>query len=91
MADVEMKALEEKKDEEKEEIVSPPSPVAEIKSNAALIERTVSTLEPRFTHRVLRTLTTLRKKLDDKVLYDAVSEVYPAGALLLFSRSSSLI
>lgn len=81
MADVEMKPLEEKKEEEKEEETPPPSPVTEIKSNAGLIERAVSTLEPRFTHRVLRTLTALRKKLNDKVLYDAVSEVYPAGAL----------
>ncbi|EIM88919.1 diphenol oxidase-A2 [Stereum hirsutum FP-91666 SS1] len=78
MADVEMKPLEEKKEEEKEEEVPPPSPVAEIKSNAGLIERAVSTLEPRFTHRVLRTLTSLRKKLDDRVLYEAVSEIYPA-------------
>lgn len=80
MADVEMKPLEEKKEEEKEEEVPPPSPVAEIKSNAGLIERAVSTLEPRFTHRVLRTLTSLRKKLDDRVIYEAVSEIYPAGA-----------
>lgn len=86
MADVEMKALEEKKEEEreKEEVAPPPSPVAEIKSNAGLIERAVNTLEPRFTHRVLRTLTALRKKLDDKVLYDAITEVYPAGACSLF-------
>ncbi|THH04071.1 hypothetical protein EW146_g10272, partial [Bondarzewia mesenterica] len=85
MADVEMKPadekakVEEKKDEKdaKETPPAPPSPVAEIKSNAALIERAVSTMEPRFTHRVLRTLTALRKRLDYKVLHDAVVEVFP--------------
>ncbi|THH08392.1 hypothetical protein EW146_g9007 [Bondarzewia mesenterica] len=85
MADVEMKPadekakVEEKKDENdaKETPPAPPSPAAEIKSNAALIERAVSTMEPRFTHRVLRTLTALRKRLDYKVLHDAVVEVFP--------------
>lgn len=57
----------------------PPTPVAEIKSNAALIERAVSTLEPRFTHRVLRSLTTLRKRLDAAVLKEAVTALYPKG------------
>jgi hypothetical protein len=91
MADIEMKPAEEKtkgeeKDEKKEEgkkeeTKPPPSPVADIKSNIALIERAVSTLEPRFTHRVLRTLTSLRKRIDDKVLRDAIEELYPKGEL----------
>ena len=59
--------------------VAPLSPTAEIKANVAFIERGVSTLEPRFTHRVLRTLTSLRKKLNWKVLRDAIEGVYPAG------------
>ncbi|TFL04701.1 PCI domain-containing protein [Pterulicium gracile] len=54
----------------------PPTPVAEIKSNVALLERAVTTLEPRFTHRVLRSLNTLRKRLDDTVLRNAVTELY---------------
>jgi hypothetical protein len=98
MADVEMKPAEEKikddkkeekKDEKKEEgkkeeTKPPPSPVADIKSNIALIERAVSTLEPRFTHRVLRTLTSLRKRIDDKVLRDAIEELYPKGEFFVF-------
>jgi len=83
MADVEMKPVDEEKKEEegtkddaKEQTTPPLTPVAEIKSNVALIERAVATLEPRFTHRVLRTLGALRKKLDDSVLRDAISEVY---------------
>ncbi|PBK68917.1 diphenol oxidase-A2 [Armillaria solidipes] len=91
MADVEMKPAdikpndeekkeekadknEEKKEEPKKE---PESPVTEIKSNAALIEKAVATLEPRFTHRVLRTLAALRKRLDDSVLRKVIEEVYP--------------
>jgi 26S proteasome regulatory subunit N3 len=57
----------------------PPTPSAEIKNNAALIERAVSTLEPRFTHRVLRGLTQLRKRLDTTVLKEATTALYPKG------------
>jgi 26S proteasome regulatory subunit N3 len=80
MADVEMKD-EKTKVDTKDDVAPPPqSPVSEIKSNVALIERAVSTLEPRFTIRVLRSLTALRKRLDEKALCDAVSEVYAHGA-----------
>ena len=81
MADVEMKPADVKKEEkpEAEKKPVPPTPVAEIKANVVLIERAVSTLEPRFTHRVLRSLAHLRKKLDDKVLRDAISQVYTTG------------
>jgi hypothetical protein len=92
MADVEMKPAEKTKDDnkkdgkkeedKKEDNKPPPSPVADIKSNIALIERAVSTFEPRFTHRVLRTLTSLRKRIDDKVLRDAIEELYLKGELL---------
>jgi 26S proteasome regulatory subunit N3 len=79
MADVEMKDAKSKADA-KDDVATPPlSPVSEIKSNVTLIERAVSTLEPRFTIRVLRSLTALRKRLDDKALCDAISEVYPQG------------
>jgi len=83
MTDVEMKPAEDKttdEQKEKESTPPPPTPLAEIKSNVALIERAVSTLEPRFTQRVLRSLTALRKRLDFKVLHDAITEVYPKGA-----------
>jgi len=62
------------------------APTVEIKANIALIERAVAELEPRFTHRVLRSLTALRKRIDNKVLQDAIKENYPAGAcfILLF-------
>jgi 26S proteasome regulatory subunit N3 len=87
MADVEMKDAKSKSDA-KDDIATPPlSPVSEIKSNVTLIERAVSTLEPRFTIRVLRSLTALRKRLDDKALCDAISEIYPQDSQV---RSSLL-
>ncbi|KAJ7686630.1 diphenol oxidase-A2 [Mycena rosella] len=86
MPDVEMKPADkkddkkdEKKDDKKKEEEPPkppPTPVQEIKFNVVLIERAVATLEPRFAHRVLRTLTTLRKRLDETVLRNAVEEVF---------------
>ncbi|KIJ55459.1 hypothetical protein M422DRAFT_57875 [Sphaerobolus stellatus SS14] len=54
----------------------PLTPVEEIKSNIALIGRAVTTLEPRFTHKVLRSLTNLRRKVDERVLRDVIGEVY---------------
>ena len=88
MADVEMKPTDESKKEEKtdskksedakeEPKKQPPSVPEEIKTNIALIERAVSTFEPRFTLRVLRTLASLRKRLNDKVLIEAIELVYP--------------
>lgn len=82
MADIEMKATNIKKDEKgKEETVKhvPLTPVAEIKANIVLIERAVSTLEPRFTHRVLRTLTALRKRIDATVLRAVIEQIYTRG------------
>src|ERR1700742_4293831 len=75
---------EEKKEEESKP--TPPTPVQEIKSNIALLERAVSTLEPRFTHRVLRTLAALRKRIDSVVLRAAVHEVYKKGKGTAMSR-----
>ncbi|CAE6460226.1 unnamed protein product [Rhizoctonia solani] len=59
---------------------APPAPIsvsAEIKANLALLDRAVSTVEPRFTVRVLRNLTGLRKKLNADHLREAVSSAYP--------------
>ncbi|KAF9485021.1 PCI-domain-containing protein [Pholiota conissans] len=82
MPDVEMKPAEAKPSTEKSAAEQKPAPVpvsplVEIKSNVALIDRAVSTLEPRFIHRVLRTLTALRKRLDDSVLRNAIDAIYP--------------
>jgi 26S proteasome regulatory subunit N3 len=77
--DEEKKSEETKPEEPKKE---PPSVQAEIKSNAILIDRAVSTLEPRYTLRVLRTLAALRKRLNAKALAEAVEAIYPASTCL---------
>jgi len=86
MPDVEMKPDEKKsevkkddKEEEKKETPIPIPPETEIKNNAVLIDRTVSTLEPRFTYRVLRTLTALRKRINAAVLQTAIESIYIKG------------
>ena len=88
MPDVEMKPTEDKssnkKNEEDKKPSPPPSPLTEIKNNVALLERAVSTLEPRFTHRVLRTLTALRKRINDTVLRDAIELAYAKGDSVLY-------
>ncbi|KAG8757396.1 26S proteasome non-ATPase regulatory subunit [Serendipita sp. 396] len=50
------------------------TPVQEIKANVALIQRGVSSMEPRFAHRVLRGLTGLRKVLNSQVIAQAIEE-----------------
>jgi 26S proteasome regulatory subunit N3 len=82
MEDVEMKATEEETKQEQSEQPKEAGqlkPAAEILANLALVDRAVSTLEPRYTHRVLRSLTSLRKKLDGKVLRDSIQQAYPPG------------
>jgi len=95
MADVEMKPAdtahgkpEDKKDDK--EPTPPPTPAAELKANITLIEKAVSSLEPRFTHRVLRSFTALRKKLDDAVLREVIQGAYPADSSVKASLLSWL-
>lgn len=56
---------------------------AEILNNITLIGRAVATAEPRFTTRVLRTLTHLRKKLTKPALKDALDRAFPKGCTSL--------
>ncbi|KAL0959967.1 hypothetical protein HGRIS_011630 [Hohenbuehelia grisea] len=77
MPDVEKPTNGDKKDVKKPEARTPPPPTQEIKTNILLLERAVATLEPRFTHRVLRSLAALRKRIDNKVLRTAIEEAYP--------------
>lgn len=98
MPDVNMvKAIDKKedKDDKKEEKKVEPKPVPltptqEIKANVALIERAITDLEPRFTLRVLRSLTALRKRINDKVLRDAIEENYPKDSAVKDSLLSWL-
>ncbi|WVR07220.1 hypothetical protein IAU60_004261 [Kwoniella sp. DSM 27419] len=52
----------------------------EILNNITLIGRAVTTIEPRFTIRVLRTLTTLRKKLNKEALKSVLDQAFPKGS-----------
>lgn len=70
-----MKSTDEKKTEKKEEAPPPkPTLLQEIKGNVQLIERGVASMEPRFAHRVLRTLTALRKRLNADVLRAVIED-----------------
>jgi len=73
------KKKETPKEAEKTEEAPPPVPIsvgAEIKANLALLDRAVSTVEPRFTIRVLRNLNGLRKKLNAENLREAILGLY---------------
>ncbi|WWC89523.1 uncharacterized protein L201_004447 [Kwoniella dendrophila CBS 6074] len=52
----------------------------EILNNITLIGKAVSTIEPRFTIRVLRTLTTLRKKLNKSNFKNVLDQAFPKGS-----------
>lgn len=59
-----------------------------LRQNLALIERSVTLLEPRFTARVLRTIPYTRKRIDvwPSVLATAVSEGYSRGMCSQFPQ-----
>ena len=63
-------------------IASPRTCDTELRTNLSLIDRAVSSFEPRFAQRVLRTLTTLRKKVlaqpdGVQTLKEVMTERYP--------------
>ncbi|KAG2117319.1 PCI domain-containing protein [Suillus discolor] len=91
MPDVEIVKATDKKDEKKDERKpEPPTPTQEIKANIALIDRAINDIETRLTHRVLRSLTALRKRINDKVLRDAIEENYPKDSAVKNSLLSWL-
>lgn len=69
---------------------SPSSSVtADIAHNLATLRSAVAILEPRLTTRVLRTLTSIRKRLvgQPSALRESIEAAFPAGAL----RPSSVV
>nr|ODN97792.1 26S proteasome regulatory subunit N3 [Cryptococcus depauperatus CBS 7855] len=54
--------------------------ITEIINNITLIGRAVTTIEARFTNRVIRQLTTLRKKLNKKILKAVLEQSFPKGS-----------
>lgn len=86
------KDSKDKKEKEKEaEKPKPLTPLQEIKLNITLIERSVVTLEPRFTHRVLRTFTTLKKKLTPEILRESINAVYVKGSDFVIFEDDQLL
>ncbi|WVQ77238.1 hypothetical protein IAR50_006921 [Cryptococcus sp. DSM 104548] len=72
---------EKKEVEEKKEVAPPPPTVKEeILNNINLIGRAVTTIEPRFTIRVLRTLTSMRKKVGKEDLKEVLNQAFPKGS-----------
>ncbi|CAG8449578.1 1896_t:CDS:10 [Diversispora eburnea] len=55
--------------------------LSDLKQNFTLLERAVSTIESRFTTRVLRTTASIRKRLTADVLAQAIKEVYPKDSI----------
>jgi len=50
----------------------------DIRANFALLERAVAQFDARFTLRALRSISSLRKRLDQKTLCDVIISAYPA-------------
>lgn len=55
--------------------------LADIKTNFTLLERAVSQFDPRFTLRVLRSISSMRKHITSDVLAQVIVETYPASSL----------
>jgi 26S proteasome regulatory subunit N3 len=53
---------------------------AAIKANFGLLERAVSQFDPRFTLRVLRSISSIRKHLSADVLAQVISDTYPSSS-----------
>ncbi|KAL8942714.1 MAG: hypothetical protein Q9211_001267 [Gyalolechia sp. 1 TL-2023] len=64
--------------EEAEKIDPKAKAVSDIKANYALIERAVVQFDARFTLRVLRSISSVRKHLSSDLLAQVISETYPA-------------
>ncbi|CAG8452911.1 4389_t:CDS:10 [Paraglomus occultum] len=76
--DVEMVAAEEEVDETAKNALEADALVlADLKQNFALLERAVATIESRFITRVLRTIASIRKRLNANVLSQAIQLAFP--------------
>lgn len=54
---------------------------ADIKTNFTLLERAVAQFDPRFTLRVLRSISSMRKHITSDVLSEVIVETYPPSSL----------
>ncbi|KAI9682763.1 MAG: 26S proteasome non-ATPase regulatory subunit [Trizodia sp. TS-e1964] len=70
------KAESEKPEEEKPDPVL--KAVNDIKGNFALLERAVALFDARFTLRVLRSISSIRKRLTPEILAQVITDIYPS-------------
>ncbi|RAK76720.1 proteasome regulatory particle lid subunit RPN3 [Aspergillus fijiensis CBS 313.89] len=68
-------------EESKSEVDPKVKAVQDIKSNFTLLERAVSHFDPRFTLRVLRSISSMRKHITPDVLAEVIVENYPSSNL----------
>ncbi|KAJ5780948.1 hypothetical protein N7457_006108 [Penicillium paradoxum] len=78
--DVTMEGAEDGDAETTEAEVDPTTKaIQDIKTNFTLLERAVAHFDPRFTLRVLRSISSMRKHLTTGVLAEVIVETYPAS------------
>ncbi|RAH43357.1 proteasome regulatory particle lid subunit RPN3 [Aspergillus brunneoviolaceus CBS 621.78] len=68
-------------EESKSEVDPKVKALQDIKSNFTLLERAVSHFDPRFTLRVLRSISSMRKHITPDVLAEVIVENYPSSNL----------
>ncbi|KAJ5372198.1 hypothetical protein N7517_004204 [Penicillium concentricum] len=79
--DVTMEGVEDGDVENTEPEVDPTTKaIQDIKSNFTLLERAVAHFDPRFTLRVLRSISSMRKHLTPEVLAEVIVETYSASS-----------
>ncbi|KAI9035439.1 proteasome regulatory particle lid subunit RPN3 [Aspergillus affinis] len=66
-------------DEKPEEVDPKTKAIQDIKTNFSLLERAVAHFDPRFTLRVLRSISSMRKHITSDVLAEIIVETYPSS------------
>jgi 26S proteasome regulatory subunit N3 len=90
--DVEMEVVEGENTEEQKKESDLTTIVQEIREHVKQIDKAVSSKEPRFILRVLRSLPNTRRKLTAVVLRSLANQIYPAAerdAILVFVEEAS--
>ena len=78
--DVDMEAADATVDPEKLKLDADVLAVQEIREHVKQIEKAITSKEPRFILRVLRSLPNTRRKVNPGVLRSLANQIYPAGA-----------
>ncbi|XHG09256.1 hypothetical protein AWENTII_012328 [Aspergillus wentii] len=79
--DVTMDGEDEESHKPESEVDPKVKAIQDIKTNFTLLERAVTHFDPRFTLRVLRSISSMRKHITADVLAEVIVETYPASSL----------